>query len=631
MDFPLVDNFESYTTGDDFDTIDSGYNGAAKISTANPCTGTKSAHINDRWPTMEKGIGYWATANAATGIQYLQIRPAQTGFTTAGNLCLTMSAQDGDYVALILYFIDNGTDVDVRFGDYDGPYTEDPITTIPRNSYTKVGIQWDGTTGQLRLSFDGGTNWGDWFDGFDGAENITGIWGINIEGWTELLHTASNEYYIDDLSAGGGSETTAYSTMAGLCDAQKELKNTLAGNIRLETHYDSEDDCLAGESALEKVVEKTVAGLSILEKEEIISLAGIAEAQYELKDTLSGKVDAEKEKEATLGGIADCYSSNLSDLAGLAELEARKESTLAGKADLEENSGDTVAGLCVLEERTEKTIAGKVELEEGYNSTLACFADCRFPFTIVQFNGLDINNAVEITERASHDNAPSRIVATYKIARRDGEKLVSSFFAKKEIDVSGFIQSTTRAGLETLIDSFKAQLQAVGYLDIEYSTGIRRYYAVFSELIIQRDSDHLDWCPFSIKFVVPSGKGQDVAKITTTENGITTNTHPAYFINVGSAEANPKFTITVNSATAINIFQITAGGKAITINKTINNGDVIVVDFDTYDVTINGSPADYTGTWPKFPTGSVWYSIALDGTGSSRNYNLVIDYYPQYL
>lgn len=644
--YPLADDFESYADEQEVGTFGNGWGGYyGAISEDHPCTGVKSLHLNDRGMEL---YDIFSAYNfdfipALDGIQYFEIMPWQTGFSTAGNMYLQMSGGYKD--ALILYFVDNGTNIDVRFGDLDGPYTGDPITTIPRNAYTKLGVQWAIATGYLRLSFDGGATWGSWFEAFDGAGTFVGIDSFSFYGWDDgTEETSQNEYYIDDLSAGGGvpeyvetlagladcdtNETEEVDTTAGFSELEEIAKDTLGGTSDL---WDGDKETLAGIVGLEKEIKNSFAGKSQLEVEKIQTLGGITETQTELEESLAGNSSLEKEQNKTLGGMADCYSLDIDALAGLVTLETRKENGVAGFASFEENSGHTLAGLCVLEERTQRALAGKATFEKGKNNVLAGIADLRYPYTTVQFNGLDINNIVEITERAIHDSAPSRIIASYKIARRDGEKLVSSFFAKKEIDVTGFIQSTTRAGLETLIDNFKAQLQAVGYLDIEYATSTRRYYAVFSELTIQREPDHLDWCPFSIKFIVPSGKGQNLTETIETVNGITSNAHSGYLVNLGSAEALPKFTITVNSATSITVFQITAGGKAITIYDTISAGDIIVVNFDTFDVTINGYPADYTGTWPKFPTGSTWYSIALDGTGSSRNYNLVIDYYPQYL
>jgi hypothetical protein len=727
---PLVENFEEYTVNDDINSLGNGWNGwYGTILDDHPHSGDNCLCMNDRGMTTDD---YFYAQNydflvAPDGIQYFEIMPWQTGFATAGNMVLQMG---GGNVGMYLYFIDNGTSIDIKLGDDIEPLG-DLITTIPRNAYTKLGVQWAVATGYLRLSFDGGLNWGDWFEAYDGAGTFTGINNFVFYGWWDgVSEDLQNQYYIDDLSAGGGGETTAYGTIAGLVDCEVfSYVATLGGMCQFENHYDSADDCLAGISALEKETQKTIACNSSLETEKENTVAGITEAQYEDNDTLSGISDLEATVFATLGGIssfegfefgivagftlfesennldtlasdtliegldldtiagktileketqnccagiADCYASDIDTLggistfetilqaktvactcelerrientvagfsfleevigdtvAGLSILEKRTENTLAGKIALEESIGETLAGISLLEERTQATLAGKASLEEWGGNTVAGLADLRYRFTIVQFAGVDINNVVQITERFVHDSAPNRNVKSYKIARRDGEKLVSSYFAKKEISVTGFIQSTSRASLETLIDTFKSQLQAVGNLDIEYASGMRRYYAVFAELVIQREPDNIDWTPFSIKFIVPSGKGTDIDEIVSTTNGITAGSQSGYFVNIGSSEALPKFKFTVNAATAITVFQITSGGKAITIYDTISAGDIIIVDFDTFDVTINGYPADYTGSWPKWEPGSNWYSIALFGT--SRSYDLEISYYPQYL
>ncbi len=262
--------------------------------------------------------------------------------------------------------------------------------------------------------------------------------------------------------------------------------------------------------------------------------------------------------------------------------------------------------------------------------TLGARARIRGNYTLVQFNGFDINNVVEITERAIHDSAPSRNLSIYKIARRDGEKLVAAYFARKEISIVGFIQSTSRAGLETLIDTFKASFQSKqGNLDIEYSTGFRRYQALFSELVIEREPDHIDWCPFSVKFIVPSGKGKDLTQTSVITTGITTSPYSGTFNNLGSAEATPQVKITVNTQTSLSVIILSDGVNTLTITRTFNNADIIIIDFDTFIVTANGTAVDYTGSFPTWNAGIT--SFTLTTTATARNVDLEFDYYKTYL
>jgi hypothetical protein len=249
----------------------------------------------------------------------------------------------------------------------------------------------------------------------------------------------------------------------------------------------------------------------------------------------------------------------------------------------------------------------------GYSTTAGSIST-RYEYTTVQFNGYDINNVVDITERFEHNSSPSRSLALYKIARRDGEKLVSAFFARKEIIVTGFIQSTTTAGLETLIDTLKSNFQTIsGYLDIEYAGGIRRYDALYSNLVINRDPDHLDWCPFSVTFIVPSGKGYNIDATVSTYT-ITASPYSNYFVNLGGTDALPILTLTVNSQSGLDSIALNSGSNTLTIARTYNNSDVLVIDFNTWIVTVNGTAVDYTGSFPTWPIGYNVFTLTLTGS-----------------
>jgi len=136
--------------------------------------------------------------------------------------------------------------------------------------------------------------------------------------------------------------------------------------------------------------------------------------------------------------------------------------------------------------------------------------------TSIQFNGTEINNVTYITENTTHDEAPSRSISAFKIARRDGEKLVSAFWGRKEITITGYIIGSNRADFENQVDLLKSLLSPQSAnLDINYNGVYRRYIATAEEIKINRDSFNIDWAPYSAKFLVPLGIGAD-----TSENNI---------------------------------------------------------------------------------------------------------------
>ena len=248
----------------------------------------------------------------------------------------------------------------------------------------------------------------------------------------------------------------------------------------------------------------------------------------------------------------------------------------------------------------------------------------------VLFNGVNLNGASFIVERTNHDFAPTRILASYKIARRDGEKLVSTFFGRKEIIISGYINGANQSEFEQLEDNFKAITSAPnGNLDISFDGTRRRYVATASEIKIDRDSYNIDWAPWSITFLVPSGKGLDVTTTVETFPDITENVYSGTFNNEGTAVAYPLVTFLVNSQTALTSISLQVGAAALTINHAFSNGDVLTIDFNTFSVQINGIEVDYNGVFPQWPTGST--AFVGSALGTARDISLTFSYVKNYL
>lgn len=282
------------------------------------------------------------------------------------------------------------------------------------------------------------------------------------------------------------------------------------------------------------------------------------------------------------------------------------------------------------------TFSGKAFLEGLPATTLAGTVDLRYIFTTVNFAGINLNNIYEITEKAIHDSAPTRNLAIYKVARRDGEKLVSAYFARKEIDISGFIQKSTQWDLEEEIDRLKSLVQGKqGALDIEYGmAGVyRRYYATFSKLVIQREPDNIDWAPFQLKLIVPSGMGEDT-ELTEYDFGIN-NIIPYLdieFNNPGSTDARPVLTLTMKSI--VNLTEISienlADGTVLNISESFNNDDVLEIDYDSWTIKLNGALID----WSSGAFGSVYTgnnTLRIQGTGTSGYIQPQISFYAKYL
>jgi len=259
--------------------------------------------------------------------------------------------------------------------------------------------------------------------------------------------------------------------------------------------------------------------------------------------------------------------------------------------------------------------------------------------TQVMFNGTDLSDiATFIPRDTDHQMAPGRDMNMLKTARSDGSKLISSWWKEKYIVLNGYIQQDTQATLENKIDAFKATLSyPAGTLSYSWdASGTREYQnATVSDLKIIRDSDHRDWCEFSVTFLVPSGKGFSTVAENISYPGYTAATKSFTWTIEGSATAHPIFTIqlfTVASFTNIALESTSDFfGETHTLNfpAAYNSGDVLVVDFGTFEVTLNGSPLDYTGAWPTFGIGD--NDVVITFTSASHTVNIDATYFPEYI
>ena len=258
--------------------------------------------------------------------------------------------------------------------------------------------------------------------------------------------------------------------------------------------------------------------------------------------------------------------------------------------------------------------------------------------TIVAFNGMSINGVDNITENTTHDSYPVRLLNSYKIARRDGEKIVSVFFGKKEITINGYIQKTDQISFESAVDYFKKIMsKRQGDLLISYNGSIREYFATVEELQINRDSYNIDWAPFMVKFSAPDGRGYDLAPTVTTYPNIT-QIYPFIYtgslFNAGTADAFPVITMVINSQVALSRIRFNRTDNldiygTDTQAGQFNNNDVVVIDCANYLVTVNGVPINFEGVFPTFPYDSVSFYILLNAT--SANISLSISYISAYL
>ena len=98
---------------------------------------------------------------------------------------------------------------------------------------------------------------------------------------------------------------------------------------------------------------------------------------------------------------------------------------------------------------------------------------------------------------------------------------------------------------------------------------------------------------------------------------------------VGTTYPKPVITLTFSTASSVSKLEFLANGEKVSISHAIIAGDVVVIDTENMQVTINGAIVDYTGIFPTFGIGANVYDIEI--TSTSHNYSVKIDYYKLYI
>jgi hypothetical protein len=256
--------------------------------------------------------------------------------------------------------------------------------------------------------------------------------------------------------------------------------------------------------------------------------------------------------------------------------------------------------------------------------------------TIITFDGYDLSDITNyIPESSDHQSAPTRDQNVYRLARQDGSKLVSQWWGSKYIKIPGYIQATSQSALEDKIDELKAVLARPNRnLDITWGGSTRRYVCSLSSFAITRDPDMIDWCAFEITFFAANGHGVATSTTTETETGITTSPFSDSIDIAGSAYTKPTVTITVNSETDLTslIFSLTNSygeSSSITVTQAFAASDIIIIDYSSFSVSVNGVPVNYNGSWGQWYPGST--SFSLTTTATAQDIDLSIVYTANYL
>ncbi len=262
----------------------------------------------------------------------------------------------------------------------------------------------------------------------------------------------------------------------------------------------------------------------------------------------------------------------------------------------------------------------------------------------ITFNSFDLQDDNFKTRDIIYRNLPTKSIDLELNARRDGFRVINTYYTSKDIIVSGQLIQDTEANLKTSLDLMKESLNIdESNLDIDDGGTTIRYVCSVETISVPEEHYHITRVPYQIVFKCqPLGKATSSTNDSKTINQASPSPYLNTFDPVGSAPPLPILKWTINVVPSADITQIvfenTTTGDTITIPNLVLDAfnDFLEIDTDamTVKVSYDGGAAteiDFTGVFPRFIAGSNSYKVTITGGGATWELNQDIDYFKSYL
>jgi len=235
----------------------------------------------------------------------------------------------------------------------------------------------------------------------------------------------------------------------------------------------------------------------------------------------------------------------------------------------------------------------------------------------ISFNGYGLQNSNILTSSIDIEQI-DRDFQTVAVPNGNGQILNSDYWRGKEIKISGTLLADSRESLEALVFNFKKELSIQSKnFDRVMGDGSKRRFICTATKINVDASQHwaITRATFSVTFTVLVPFGQNTA-YTAKSSTVSDLIFSEILENDGNADGSPVWILIVTSATdvtAINIKNNTTD-EEIEITESISAGEVIIIDSENKEVTVDGTEIDFDGQFPILDPESNSYTITVTGT-----------------
>jgi predicted phage tail component-like protein len=258
----------------------------------------------------------------------------------------------------------------------------------------------------------------------------------------------------------------------------------------------------------------------------------------------------------------------------------------------------------------------------------------------ISYNGFSLQDANVRTKDIIYRNVPSKILDLQPRARRDGFRLVNSYYSTKDILVNGAITEESESLLKTKVDALKKALNTdEANLDIDDGGTSMRWVCSVESMNVPEEHYHITRIPYSIIFRCQPYAHSTASTVDTAS--VSGSSFTSSVVIQGSGSPSPIIRWTVNGTptedvTAISFANNTTGDTITVSSLTLDaNNDYLEIDTDamTCSVSYDGSTAssvDFTGVFPSFDASTNSYTVTVTCAGSFA-LDQSITYYAAYL
>lgn len=258
----------------------------------------------------------------------------------------------------------------------------------------------------------------------------------------------------------------------------------------------------------------------------------------------------------------------------------------------------------------------------------------------VSYNANDLQNYDPITRvgiitnKIKHTDQPDSAGDLVPLASSSDSTVPTNEYISKSIMISGTISGSTQADLDDRIDTFKSYFNKRNKsLDIQYSSGIRRYTVMKVNGVSVDRQNIVLWASFTVEFLCkPFGTSISSTVISDLLNQ-TAASHTITPTIGGSAPYQlPIITITIDAKTGtgdfLQVSNDTNGQQIILTGLALAVNDIVIIDALKHKVTRNGIEVDYSGTFIELEPGAQSFTIT-DGW-TTRTKDIRIEYFKRY-